>query len=191
MAEDFQFAQDSQTKNAAGEANPWPAKVKEARLAGGETILFVEDEGFVREVVSEILRSAGYGVITTKNAAEALCAYDRCEGRVELLLTDVVLPGETGHKLAATLREEHPDLKVLFITGYPQQMVLHGEGREAWLPKPFSTGALLRAVRQRMNGREFCQDDGSTLDRLDLDSNLHEKMAPQGGANGAHAMQRE
>jgi two-component system cell cycle sensor histidine kinase/response regulator CckA len=116
-----------------------------------ETILFVEDERFVREVTGEVLRSAGYRVLTAKNAAEAVCVYDAGRSDVDLLLTDVVLPGETGRALAGRLRRENPGLKVLLVTGYADQMAVPGTKHEECLPKPFSTEILLWRVRQLLD----------------------------------------
>ena len=71
-----------------------------------ETILFVEDEAFVREVTCEVLRSAGYRVLVANNAAEAAGIYDQRRGEVELLLSDVVLPGEMGVRWREDFGEE-------------------------------------------------------------------------------------
>ena len=125
-------------------------------LAGAETILLVEDDGFVRDVTGEVLRSAGYEVLTAKDAAEAAGVYSARGGAVELLLSDVVLPGENGRALARRLRRENPQLKVLLVSGYAEQMGLQRvqEGREEeeeCLAKPFSTEVLLRRVRQTMD----------------------------------------
>jgi CheY-like chemotaxis protein len=129
--------------------------------AGADTILLVEDEAFVRVVSCEVLRSAGYRVLTAKNAAEAVSVYDARRGEVELLLTDVVLPGETGCTLAGRLRRVNPELKVLLVTGYGEQMGLleakleaRSEARsEECLAKPFSSEVLLRRVRQLLDRR--------------------------------------
>lgn len=120
-------------------------------VAAAETILFVEDEMFVREVTCEVLRSAGYRVVVAQNATEALRAYDRCSGQVDLLLTDVILPGETGRVLVARLRRRDSGLKVLFVTGYAEQMGLRETEFEGCLAKPFSTDVLLRRVRQLLD----------------------------------------
>jgi CheY-like chemotaxis protein len=117
-------------------------------LAAAETILLVEDEAFVRDVTCEVLRSAGYHVLAARNAADAVRMYEARRGEVELLLSDVVLPGETGPAMARWLRREHPELKVLFVTGYAEQMGLLEGKQEEFLAKPFSTEALLRKVRQ-------------------------------------------
>ena len=110
------------------------------------SILLVEDETFVREVASEVLRGAGYQVLTARNAAEAVQIYE--DGlEFDLLLTDVVLPGETGRMLADRLHRENPRLPVLLATGYGEQMA---EASEECLAKPFSSEVLLQRVRQLM-----------------------------------------
>lgn len=125
----------------------------EVLAAAAETILFVEDEAFVRDVTCEVLRSAGYRVLAARNAAEAVGIYEARGGEVELLLSDVVLPGETGPAMARRLRREHPELKVLLVTGYAEQMGLLEGKQEEFLAKPFSTEALLRKVRQVLDLR--------------------------------------
>jgi DNA-binding NtrC family response regulator len=127
----------------------------EALLRGTETILFVEDQNFVREVTVKILKSAGYRVLVAKSAAEASRAYELVWGEVELLLTDVILPRENGQELARELRRQNPLLRVLLITGYAEQMVKseteHEFGR--WLPKPFSARTLLQRVREVLDSQ--------------------------------------
>jgi two-component system, cell cycle sensor histidine kinase and response regulator CckA len=142
-------AQTTETREHASEQ----CRAAEA-LAGAETILLVEDEAFVREVTGEVLRSAGYEVLIARDAVEAAGVYSARPDSVELLLSDVVLPGENGRVLARRLRRENPQLKVLLITGYAEQMGLHGEreeDEEECLAKPFSTAVLLRRVRQRLD----------------------------------------
>lgn len=123
-----------------------------SRVAEGlehtETILFVEDEAFVREVTCEVLQSAGYQVLPAKNAAAAVTLYGHRAGEVKLLLTDVVLPDEAGPALAGRLQRKNPELKVLFVTGNANQIALYEANTEEYLPKPFSTEVLLRKVRQ-------------------------------------------
>ena len=127
----------------------------EVSLAGRETILFVEDEAFVREVTCEVLRSAGYRVLSAKNAVEAERVYDQSSGEVELLLADVVLPGETGRTLGARLRRKRSALKVLLVTGYGEQMGLREGSQDQCLAKPFSSEVLLLTVRQRLDCEEL------------------------------------
>jgi CheY-like chemotaxis protein len=121
---------------------------------GTETILLVEDEGFVREVTKEVLQSAGYRVLMASNATEAL-AHGECLRQVDLLLTDIVLPGKDGRALAGVLRSLQPNLAVLFVSGYPLRLaeIAAAEPAEAWLPKPFSVAALLQKVRQVLSGK--------------------------------------
>jgi two-component system, cell cycle sensor histidine kinase and response regulator CckA len=111
------------------------------------TILYVEDEAFVREATCEVLRSAGYSVLAARRAAEAVELYHECCGEVDLLLTDVVLPGESGPALAGRLRQRNPRLRALFVTGYPHQMRLLKTRDDQWLAKPFSLDSLLGHVR--------------------------------------------
>lgn len=135
-------------------------------MAGAETILLVEDEAFVREVTGEVLRSAGYEVLVARDAAEAAGVYSARPGGVELLLSDVILPGENGRALARRLRRENPELKVLLVTGYAEQMGLQGgqgEAAEECLAKPFSTEVLLRRVRQRLDQAGLGMGGGDLL----------------------------
>jgi len=139
------------TTETRDDVGGWCPVAGEETLRGAETILFVEDEAFVREVTCEVLRSAGYRVLTAKNATEAMCYYEACRGEVELLLTDVVLPGETGLALAGRLRRADPELKVLLVTGYAEQMGRREAKHEECLAKPFSTKALLQSVRHLLD----------------------------------------
>ena len=134
----------------------------EGVLTGSETILLVEDEAFVREVTCEVLRSAGYKVLTARNAVEGAQAYEFERGAVDLLLTDVILPGENGRLLAARLKRENPDLRVLFVTGYAEQMGQRMGEHEECLAKPFSGGALLQTIRRLVDSVEF-RTEASTL----------------------------
>lgn len=140
-----------QTIERTQEANEWSRVAEGETVGGSEMILFVEDEAFVRGVTCEVLLSAGYGVLTAKNAAEALHIYNERRGQVDLLLTDVVLPGETGRALACRLRQENPELKILLVTGYTEHMGSREAKSEECLAKPFSAEALLGRVRQLLD----------------------------------------
>jgi two-component system cell cycle sensor histidine kinase/response regulator CckA len=142
----------AQTTDPREEEIGWDGGTGEERLARAETILLVEDETFVREVTAEVLRSAGYEVLTAKNAADAVRVYDARRGAIDLLLTDVVLPGETGRALSRRLRRKNPGLKILLVTGYAEQLGLLEAEPEEFLAKPFSTEVLLRRVRQLLEG---------------------------------------
>jgi PleD family two-component response regulator len=84
-----------------------------------ETILVVEDEAFVREATCDILESEGYRVLRARNATEAQTAFRQNHGSVQLLLSDVVLPGQNGPALAKDLQEAHQALPAIFISGWP------------------------------------------------------------------------
>lgn len=120
-----------------------------------ETILLVEDESFVREVTCEVLRSAGYRVLAAKKAAEASAIYEERGAEVDLLVTDVILPGETGRELGARLRRANSWLKVLYVTGYVEQMSMREGANEDCLAKPFSADVLLERVRRLLDRRGF------------------------------------
>jgi len=124
---------------------------------GRGTILLVEDESFLLEITCEILEAAGYRVLKTRNATEAISAFRQFQTIVRLLLTDVVLPGQNGRDLANELRSISPDLRIIFISGYPENVVtrhgIHDDGM-AYLPKPFSLQSLTRKVRQVLEQEE-------------------------------------
>ncbi len=120
-----------------------------------KTILLVEDEKFVREVTSEVLRSAGYNVVAAKDAAEAYAGYDALGGNVDLLVTDVILPGEPGNMIAEKLAKGNADLRVLFVTGYPEQMGRDLRRGEELLAKPFSTAALLQQIKRLLPEQQW------------------------------------
>ena len=122
------------------------AECNEQMRTFAQTILIVEDQSFVRNVTCEVLRAAGYRVLIAGQADEAAQIFEWNARDVDLLLTDVVLPGENGRALAERLKRANPKLKVLLISGYPAQM--EPEGVQRCLAKPFSTEGLLRSVRQ-------------------------------------------
>ncbi len=116
-----------------------------------ETILLVEDEAFVRNVTQEILQAAGYRVLTAGDGVGAQRLYDEFGSEVDLLLTDMTLPGGNGGELAARMRRQNPELRVLFATGYPDQIAVIKDACEEYLLKPFCSEVLLRKVAELMN----------------------------------------
>jgi PAS domain S-box-containing protein len=119
----------------------------------GETVLFVEDESGVRAVLDDILSELGY---VTQQATDAESALDveRTMDRLDLLVTDIGLPGTNGHQLAEKMRERRPGLKVLFITGYDQRATAKGELLEEgmdMLAKPFTIDALAHKVKAMLD----------------------------------------
>jgi two-component system, cell cycle sensor histidine kinase and response regulator CckA len=127
----------------------------EAKLPGGtETILLVEDEPSVRLLVRTTLESNGYQVLEATNGAEALLIGEQHQGRIHFLLTDLVMPGISGRMLAEQLAPRRPELKVLFLSGYTDDVVVrHGalNAGMAFLQKPFTPDALARKVREVMD----------------------------------------
>jgi CheY-like chemotaxis protein len=126
-----------------GRAVPLP----EVATGSGETILLVEDDDIVRSVTLRMLRANGYEVVEASGGKEALFKFDDLGGRVELLLTDVVMPEMSGVELADRLRGSRTDLRVLFMSGYSAD-VFDADRRldEPLLQKPFEERDLLRAI---------------------------------------------
>jgi len=126
---------------------------------GCETVLLVEDEAVVRELTLQILEASGYHVLEAMNGAEALrIAQEHSAPEhpapIHLLLTDVVMPGMNGQELADQLRRHHPDMRVLFTSGYDARQVDREDlaSREiAFLPKPFSAESLRHQVREMLD----------------------------------------
>jgi len=122
----------------------------ERDFSGTETVLLVEDDQSIRELTARFLRDNGYTVLALPDAAEALdLAADRLAS-IDILVTDVSMPGMTGTALAAALREVRPSLPVLFTTGYAERNVLGRAvkpGAEKLLLKPFRPGELGSAIR--------------------------------------------
>lgn len=118
---------------------------------GRETILLVEDEEKVRNLLCEILAEEGYRIIAAGDGEEALTASEAYEGPIHLLITDVMMPVMNGKELADRLCALRPDIKVLFITGLRRYGVDLGdvcEDQTDFLPKPFSGAQFQRKVRE-------------------------------------------
>ena len=129
-------------------AEPAPAMEPEAHAP---TILVAEDEPGIRALVRKILRRQGYQVLEAADGEEALRVIHEHGGSIDLLITDVMMPGLGGRGLASHLREQRPDTKLLFISGYTGETPLHvadlPEGA-AFLQKPFTLGSLLDRVKE-------------------------------------------
>jgi two-component system, cell cycle sensor histidine kinase and response regulator CckA len=121
---------------------------------GGETVLVAEDEDLVRVVIRDALAAGGYTVLEARSAGEAVVISTGHAGPIDLLVTDLVMPGKGGHDLAARLAGQIPDLAVLCISGYadPGGLPLGRPGHEAaFLQKPFTPEVLLRKVRELLD----------------------------------------
>ena len=137
----------AETPPAEADAGARPA----AALEGTETILVVEDEEAVRDFVTRALRKWGYTVLAAGNSREAVPLGIDYEEPIDLLVTDVVMPGLTGTELAARLERQSPRMRVLYISGYSQHAGIQQELVEPGAPflqKPFSSDALARKVRE-------------------------------------------
>ena len=123
---------------------------------GIETILLVEDERQVRELLATGLRNQGYRVLTAGDGQEALAMAGVEDGAVDLLVTDVVLPLMNGRELALKLTERRPELPVLYISGYAEEAVVHQgvvDAGVAFMSKPFTVADLGRRAREILDGR--------------------------------------
>jgi two-component system cell cycle sensor histidine kinase/response regulator CckA len=124
-------------------------------IDGTETILLVEDNEMLRPVVIEVLESYGYTVYSARDATEAMAIADEHTTNIDLLLTDVVMPGLDGGELAAILSESYPLLKVVFTSGYPAGTVVQtgiADASISFIQKPFLADELARKVRATLDG---------------------------------------
>jgi two-component system, cell cycle sensor histidine kinase and response regulator CckA len=144
---------------AAAEERSQCVEEKEEPPRGTETILVVEDDASLREVTCEFLKSSGYAVMSAASPAEGLDLAKGYNGRIDLLLTDVIMPKMNGRELATRLVNVRPEMKVLYVSGYTDGIVRDGaygaidEGL-AFLEKPYSRRVLVRNIRQILDSRQ-------------------------------------
>jgi two-component system cell cycle sensor histidine kinase/response regulator CckA len=119
------------------------------------TVLLVEDEPAVRAVIAEMLEGSGYAVISAADGAEALRLSGDFDGKIDLLVTDVVMPGMSGQEVARRIARDRPATRTLFVSGYNEEAIqqhgvlAHGA---AFLEKPFSSAELARKAREALDG---------------------------------------
>ena len=135
------------TKASHEDDNPRP-------LGGTETVLLIEDEEMVREMAAEILRENGYQVLEAKHGRQALSLSQQHPGEIHLMLTDVVMPQMSGRELAEFMKPLRSEMKVLYMSGYTDDAIVHHGVLEEGTPfiaKPFSPDALARKVRELLD----------------------------------------
>ncbi|HVQ77894.1 MAG TPA: ATP-binding protein [Candidatus Binatia bacterium] len=123
-------------------------------LRGVETVLLVEDEASLREMLREILEANGYSVLVAREGTEAVQMAAAHAGPIEIIVIDVIMPGMAGPKIVDLVARTRPEVKVLFISGYSDEAVTrHGliGPRRAFLSKPFGPEVLLRKVRESLD----------------------------------------
>src|SRR3954470_2057441 len=125
------------------------------RRVGFETILLVEDEEVVRQLANRILAASGYKVLLAKSGEEAERICIEYSGAIQLLITDVVMPGMSGRDLVQKIAGKRPGMKVLYMSGYTEQVLQETDIKSGvgFLEKPFSPAALQRRVREVLEGR--------------------------------------
>ncbi len=127
-----------------------------SQAGGSETVLLVEDEESVRQLVRETLESRGYKILEAENGEAALQIVSGYSDKIDMLITDVVMPGMGGRELSARLCASCPEIKVLYLSGYTEDAIVH-EGvvdpDTAFLQKPFTLQALSRKVREVLGER--------------------------------------
>ncbi|MBZ5550194.1 MAG: PAS domain S-box protein [Acidobacteriia bacterium] len=133
-----------------------PAKSQENEKGGCETILLVEDEESVRELVRETLALRGYKVLEAENGEDGLRVAENCKEHIDILITDVVMPGIGGRELAKKLLLVRPGISVLYLSGYTEDTVVHQGALipgTAFLQKPFTLQSLAKKVRDVLNSK--------------------------------------
>jgi PAS domain S-box-containing protein len=139
----------------AGEAQSSESKVAQnGRTTGAETLLLVEDEEGLRKLAVEFLRLSGYTVMEAASGEEAVKVCDQFPGTIPLLVTDMIMPGMNGRDLAERLRTKRPGMKVLYISGYTDNVLDLKDPTKpvtGFLQKPFAPGVLVQRVRELLD----------------------------------------
>jgi signal transduction histidine kinase len=124
------------------------SRTAESQAAGKATVLLVEDETPLRKLISQVLKGAGHTVLEAAGGDEAFALQARYTGSIDLLLTDVIMPGMSGPELVAKLRNRRPQMVVVFMSGYDNELIDKKslESTASFLPKPFSPRTLLNRI---------------------------------------------
>lgn len=121
------------------------------RLSGSETVLAVDDDPVMRELVEKVLTPMGYKVLSAASGEEALEVASSHDEKIDLLLTDVMLPGIKGQDLAKQLLKKSPEVNILFMSGLLCPSMAHNDSEnrfEGFIQKPFAPSSLLRKMRK-------------------------------------------
>jgi two-component system, cell cycle sensor histidine kinase and response regulator CckA len=126
------------------------------------TILLVEDEPFVREATRCILESAGFVVLPAEDANAALKVYEQAKGTINLVMTDMILPGRTGEQLGLELHQRSPHLKVLITSGYsnPEYALNNRQSNTHFLAKPYTRSDLIGKIAEIFEPAPFHHASG-------------------------------
>ena len=141
--------QPEEEEEAAHPAEPQDAE----RFRGTETILLVEDQANLLDLSREFLERMGYCVLTADAPEKAMLMSHEFGGTIDMLLTDVLMPGMNGRELAHRLRKQRPEMKVLYVSGFPDRVFEHSGGPdvdEAFMEKPYSFDELARKIREML-----------------------------------------
>lgn len=123
---------------------------KEAILRGQETVLFVDDEQTIIEVMQDILEALGYRVLTANSGEEAVTIYNSMKGKIDLVILDVIMPGMGGMETFEAIKAINPDVKVILSSGYSVNHVakeIMERGCRAFIQKPFNIETISKKVR--------------------------------------------
>lgn len=135
-----------------------PQEKQLQKVKGGRTILFVEDEASIREMTTMYLEAAGYRVVEASDSATAVMLWEKYDGEIGLVLTDLMMPGGlNGHQLVERLKADRPDLKAIFVSGYSSDLLSEEtilDQTISFLEKPYRLKNLSDMVRDRLSRDE-------------------------------------
>src|SRR5262249_51061319 len=126
-------------------------------VLGSERILLVEDDPSIRHLCADVLRRRGYTVDEATDGEQAIAFAERADFTIDLLVTDVVLPGVNGRVVAERILRKHPSMRVLYISGYTENAIVHTgvlDPNVAFLAKPFTPTILVERVRLVLDEQE-------------------------------------
>jgi len=137
--------------DAVGRPVSMRGTVQDITGRGSETILLVEDQAEVRNLIRRMLEARGYHLLVAASGHDALRLTVQHAGLIDLLVTDVMMPGMSGREVALLLAPAHPTMRALYLSGYSEESIVHDAGLEpgiAFLQKPFTAEELVAKVRE-------------------------------------------